>query len=458
MSFVKLENLNDFIQPSTSCTKPLPKKQAGVVAKVNEINLSDCLACSGCITSTETILVQQQNYDELFKVINDNKIGLIKRQIVISLSLQSISSMAARNAMSAQEAAERLSSFFISIGCHKVYDINLARHLALTESYREYKKRKTTNNLPIINSSCPGWICYAEKTNGELIIPYLSKVRSPQQIMGALVKRRYSKNVNANNVYHLTVMPCFDKKLEASRDVFACETDSSKDVDCVLTPIEIEDIMDSEGVALQDFDRRKLDCLVKTKTEFDNPLTGHIGSLSGGYAENLLLAGLNEEDRKTKGRQLAYSTLRNSDFIEVSPSHEMREHLSTQLSNTGPKFAVVNGFRNIQTVVQRLKRKALKYDYIEVMACPSGCINGGAQTKTVTPEERKRQIERASQIYKEVKPVDMSLTDFEFVKKVFDNVEDCDGDNVDQYEEKIRELFYTDFKPVPKMQNLVVSW
>lgn len=72
MSFVRLENLNDFIQPGASCVKP-DKKAPGVVAKVNEISLSDCLACSGCITSAESVLVEQQNYDEMFKVINDNK-------------------------------------------------------------------------------------------------------------------------------------------------------------------------------------------------------------------------------------------------------------------------------------------------------------------------------------------------------------------------------------------------
>lgn len=77
MSFVKLENLNDFIQPSSACIKPAEKKETGVVAKVSDINLSDCLACSGCITSAETVLVQQQNHEELFKVINENKTSTV---------------------------------------------------------------------------------------------------------------------------------------------------------------------------------------------------------------------------------------------------------------------------------------------------------------------------------------------------------------------------------------------
>lgn len=76
MSFVKLDNLNDFIQPGTACVKPSQPK-AGTVAKVNDISLSDCLACSGCITTAETVLVQQQNHEELFKIINESKLSKV---------------------------------------------------------------------------------------------------------------------------------------------------------------------------------------------------------------------------------------------------------------------------------------------------------------------------------------------------------------------------------------------
>lgn len=76
MSFVRLENLNDFIQPQTACTKPIANT-SGKVGKVSEVNLSDCLACSGCITSSESVLIQQQNSDEFFKVINDSKLSKV---------------------------------------------------------------------------------------------------------------------------------------------------------------------------------------------------------------------------------------------------------------------------------------------------------------------------------------------------------------------------------------------
>jgi len=98
-------------------------------------------------------------------------------------------------------------------------------------------------------------VCYIEKTNGESVIPHLSKVRSPQQIMGSLLKRLYEvkKGERRDKVYHVTLMPCFGKKQpEASSGDFKNSDDKSQDVDCVLTPMELEEILDEEGVTLAD--------------------------------------------------------------------------------------------------------------------------------------------------------------------------------------------------------------
>ncbi|KAG9460752.1 hypothetical protein GDO78_019759, partial [Eleutherodactylus coqui] len=82
-----------------------------------------------------------------------------------------------------------------------------------------------------------GWICYAEKTHGSFIIPYISVVKSPQQVMGSLVKDYFAKEkkVKPHEIYHVTVMPCYDKKLEASRPDFFNEEYETRDVDCVIT-------------------------------------------------------------------------------------------------------------------------------------------------------------------------------------------------------------------------------
>lgn len=118
------------------------------------------------------------------------------------------------------------------MGIDRVYDIAYARNYALIELKTEFLERFRNNrrNLPLLTSECPGWICYAEKTQGEYIIPYISRVKSPQQILGSLVKTNKSENV-----YHLSVQPCFDKKLEASRKDFYDEEKQQYDVDCVIS-------------------------------------------------------------------------------------------------------------------------------------------------------------------------------------------------------------------------------
>lgn len=118
------------------------------------------------------------------------------------------------------------------LGIDYVYDIAYARNFALIEIKNEFLKRYENNrqNLPFLTSECPGWICYAEKTQGEYIIPYISRVKSPQQILGSLIKKDKSMNI-----YHISVQPCYDKKLEASRQDFYDEQRQQYDVDCVIS-------------------------------------------------------------------------------------------------------------------------------------------------------------------------------------------------------------------------------
>lgn len=118
--------------------------------------------------------------------------------------------------------------------------MSIAEDLALLESQNEFIRRWRGDGrgderkpLPLLASACPGWICYCEKTHGALL-PHVSRVKSPQQIMGTLVKDLLSGQVD-RNIYHLTVMPCYDKKLEAARQDFVNQLTTDRDVDCVIT-------------------------------------------------------------------------------------------------------------------------------------------------------------------------------------------------------------------------------
>lgn len=108
-----------------------------------------------------------------------------------------------------------------------VCDLSVAEDLVLLECQKEFLEKKQAGNTPVLVSACPGWVCYAEKTHGSWLLPYLSTVKSAQQLAGSLLKKV------GKPMYHITFMSCYDRKLEASRPDFA--QDETKDVDCVLT-------------------------------------------------------------------------------------------------------------------------------------------------------------------------------------------------------------------------------
>lgn len=168
------------------------------------------------------------------------------KTIVLTVSQQSLLSLAKRYELSPEEALQHVAGYFKSLGVDLVLDTKIADDIALLESRDEFIRRFQANDsskLPMLASSCPGWVCYAEKTHGNFILPYISTTRSPQQIMGMLVKNYLAEKLETapEKIYHITVMPCYDKKLEASREDFYSEVNDSRDVDCVITSSELAD-------------------------------------------------------------------------------------------------------------------------------------------------------------------------------------------------------------------------
>ncbi|NXS32449.1 NARFL factor, partial [Pomatostomus ruficeps] len=255
------------------------------------ISLNDCLACSGCITSAESVLVSQQSHGQIRRVLARNKAAAAEEQklVLVSVSPQSRASLAARCGLGVLETAQKLTTFLKSV--HHVLDTTFSRTFSLVESQREFVRRfrrhaGDTGTLPMLASACPGWICYAEKTHGSFILPHISTTKSPQQVMGSLVKGYFAEqqDLAPDRIYHVTVMPCHDKKLEASRPDFFNQEHQTRDVDCVITTGEVLKLLEEEGVSLPDVDPSPLDNVFGGGTE---ELRGHRGGGSGGYLEHI---------------------------------------------------------------------------------------------------------------------------------------------------------------------------
>uniref|UniRef100_G1N1M8 Iron hydrogenase small subunit domain-containing protein n=1 Tax=Meleagris gallopavo TaxID=9103 RepID=G1N1M8_MELGA len=236
------------------------------------------------------------------------------------------------------------------------------------------------------------WICYAEKTHGSFIIPYISTTKSPQQIMGSLIKGHFAEqqHLPPNKIYHVTVMPCYDKKLEASRPDFFNQEYQTRDVDCVITTGEVLKLLEQEKVSLSDVAPAPLDTMFNSATEEE--LTGHSGGGSGGYLEHIYKYAA-KELFGIEVDTIQYKPLKNKDFQEVTLEKDGAVLLH---------FALAYGFRNIQNLVQKLKRGKSPYHYVEVMACPSGCLNGGGQIK-VEGEPSKDWLQQVEKLYESLK-------------------------------------------------------
>ncbi|XP_065909503.1 cytosolic Fe-S cluster assembly factor narfl-like [Dysidea avara] len=421
---LKLVDLDDFITPSQECIKPVKIEktsdkggaikiasdgsyvqldEAGTETKLQKakISLADCLACSGCVTSAESVLITQQSQEELYRVLQENetlvKEGKEKKLIVVSLSPQSVASLAAACKLTADEATGKLVKFLKQLGVNYVFDVTFSRDFSLIESAREflrrYRKSKEVGSIPMLASACPGWVCYAEKTHGSYILPHISSTKSPQQIMGSLVKDYLSSLLGKSpeQIYHVTIMPCFDKKLEASRNDFYNDMYRTRDVDCVITSGEVDIMLQDKGVQLPQLESQPLDEPVGGVC--DGQLWSHVGGGSGGYLEYILRYVVFELFQH-EIKEISYKIMRNKDFRECSVEIDGQPVL---------KFAAAYGFRNIQNIVQKIKRGKCPYHFIEVMACPSGCLNGGGQVRPTEPETSKELLDRVEAIYTAVK-------------------------------------------------------
>ncbi len=367
---------------------------------------------------------------------------------MVSLQLQPILALAERfSDKSVQGAAEKVCTFLKSLGADYVVDLRAAEDLSLIEQRKEfltrYKEGSGSAPLPVLTSACPGWICYSEKTHGSWILPYLSRVRSAQQIMGAYLKSHFarSKEVDPARLYHVTLMPCFDKKLEASRADFADTETGVRDVDLVITTVELEQLMDKKDFDFSNSQRTPLYNAFLSDDD-STELFGHEGSGSGGYAEHVLrwAAEHLREGLEEDGKGIEFKAGRNPDLLEASVG---KLH-----------FAVANGFRNIQNLVQKLKRgRRCPYHFVEVMACPAGCLNGGAQLKESSgngrsPRETAAKLEMRLRELKMRRPEDNPQVLWMYREWL-------DGEDTD----KAKKELYTDYHEVEKMNSsLAIKW
>ncbi len=270
------------------------------------------------------------------------------------------------------------------LGFNRVFDTNFTADLTIIEEGNELIKRiKEGGALPLITSCSPGWIKFIEHFY-PVLLPHLSTCKSPQQMLGALAKTYYAEKegVDPKNIVVVSVMPCTAKKFECNRPEM---TDSGyKDVDYVLTTRELAKMIKEAGI---DFDRLE-------EGSYDAPM----GEYSGAGTIFGATGGVMEAALRTAYEVLTGKTLQNLEFVDVRGLRGIKEAVVPIEGMGDVKVAVAHGLGNARKLMEKLKEKEADYHFIEIMACPGGCVGGGGQPIPVNSAIRQL---RAEALYRE---------------------------------------------------------
>jgi len=312
-------------------------------------------------------------------------------------------------------------------GFDKVFDTSVgADFTTVTEAEEVVERIKQDRNLPILTSCCPSWVKYVEQRYPEFI-PNLSSARSPQTILGALIKTYWAQenNINPEKIYVVSIMPCTSKKYEIERPQMKIQ--GMKSVDYVLTTREFARLLMKKKIDFTKLESEKLDAM------FDSPSgAGIIYGATGGVMESAF---------RTAFEKLTGETLQKVDFKEIRGMKDIKE-AEVKIGSGVKKIAVVNGLGNAKKLFDDIRAgKRYGYACIEVMACPGGCIGGGGQP---IPTDEKIRIKRAESLY--------SIDRQKKVRKAHENpiVKRIYRNYFSKNQELAREILHTSYSRKPK--------
>ncbi|MBQ5591732.1 MAG: iron hydrogenase small subunit [Clostridia bacterium] len=357
----------------TSISSPFEKK----------IQEYSCISCGQCIVSCPTgALYEKDSTADVLAAINDpDKYVVVQTAPAVRAALgEEFGYEIGTNVEGKMVTALR------RLGFDKVFDTNFAADLTIMEESQELIERITNGGkLPMITSCSPGWIRYCEFYYPEQL-DHLSSCKSPQQMFGATIKTWYAQKMGIDpaKIVSVSVMPCTAKKFEIGRD--DQNAAGLADVDFSITTRELARMIKGAGINFN----------ILPDEAFDSPL----GEGSGAAVIFGATGGVMEAALRTAVEKITGKTLDNVDFTEVRGMEGVKE-ATYAVGDLEVKVAVASGTANAKTLMEQVKNGTSEYQFIEIMGCPGGCINGGGQPiiDATTRNFEDFKAKRASALY-----------------------------------------------------------
>ena len=342
---------------------------------------SDCALCGQCITHCPVGgLRERDDTSRAFEALADPE-----KVVIVQVAPAVRAAWGEALGLKREEATmERMAATLRRMGFDRVYDTNFTADLTIMEEGNEFLHRLKSGGLvrwPMFTSCCPGWVRFLKGQYPELT-GQLSSAKSPQQMFGSVAKTWLASKlgVDPKNIFCVSVMPCVAKKAEC--DLPTMRTENGPDVDLVLTTRELVRMIRADKLNPALIEEEPLDDIMGVHTG-----AGVIFGATGGVMEAAL-------------RTAAYVlTGENPDpdaFADVRTGPGLRE-ATYEVAGIPVRCAVVSGLGNARKLIEQLKAGKVHYDFVEVMACPGGCVGGGGQP--IDLEDRELYGERGQRLY-----------------------------------------------------------
>ena len=362
------------------------KKRKVIVASGKPLSETNCIQCGQCSLACPKEAIREKSHIELVEKVlknpDSNLVPVCQTAPAVRINLSDALGLPAGTI-----STGKMVTALKMLGFKYVFDTNYGADLTIVEEAMEFVTRLTKGSgaLPMFTSCCPAWVNYVEKSAPELI-PNLSSCRSPLGMLSSVIQEVFAKrNGLTGKLLNVAIMPCTAKKDEIVRPQF--EHEGKHETDLVITTRELAKMIK----------KAKIDFANLPDTEFDNPFSqcsgaGAIFCGSGGVME----AAIRSAYFYATGEEL-----KNTDVKEVRGPVEGIKYTSVDIKGTKVDVAVAQGVSNAMELIELIKKKDPKVanvKFVEVMACPGGCVLGGGSTKAKNKKAIEKRVEAVYKI------------------------------------------------------------